>query len=99
MRIVGLPVLLFSASSPLLLPNALQLVSVRSALPEPPENTSNPKPHSDAVQLLIHPVAVPVPMVPTNTPAPPHSVNRESCAKRLAAKVPLGSTSRPKLHL
>src|SRR5260370_31223397 len=99
MSIIALPVLVLSAKSPLpVLPNARQLASVRSALADESDSTRNPSRHSDAVQLLIHAVAVPVPIVPRKTPMLLHSENRESCTTRLQAKAPLLSTNRPSDH-
>src|SRR5260370_42511748 len=95
------PVVVFSASSPAALPSARQLVRVRSTFAAVCDFARNPSPpHSDAVQLVSHPVAVPLPpKVARKTPASVHSVNRESCAKRLAAVAPLVPTRRPSKHL
>src|SRR5215471_19911116 len=90
MRMFACPVPKVTAPNPVKLAKARQLVSVRSAVPEDVDSTPKPVKQSDAVQLLIHPVADPLPVAKTKTPepagrAPPSdSVNRESCANRLA---------------
>src|SRR5260370_4490554 len=92
MRISAFPVLVFSASSPALLPSARQLARVRSTLTLS-DLATNPSPLRDAGQLVTHPAAVAVPAkAPTRTPASVHSVNRESCATRLSGVASLGPT-------
>src|SRR5215831_21097464 len=80
---VRVPVLAATAATPVdALWKARQLVSVKFTGPEPSDSAWNPLLQSEAVQLLIIPVAATVPGAPRNTPFWLHSVILESCETR-----------------